>query len=72
MVDLSWLETVVVVLLLVCVLVGTLPVINTGLQFLVLPIHAFRNHYSRAAPHHPRVAVLIPAWNEGLVLGQAI
>lgn len=70
--ELNWIETVVVVILLLCVLVGTLPVINTGLQFLSLPLHAFRNHYGRAAPHHPRVAVLIPAWNEGLVLGQAI
>ena len=40
--ELNWVETVVVVFLLLCVLVGTLPVINTGLQFLVLPIHAFR------------------------------
>jgi len=45
--ELNWVETVVVVFLLLCVLVGTLPVINTGLQFLVLPIHAFRNHYGR-------------------------
>lgn len=70
--ELNLLETVVVVILLLCVLVGTLPVINTGLQFLALPLHAFRNHYGKAAPHHPRVAVLIPAWNEGLVLGPAI
>lgn len=70
--DLTWIETVVVIVLLACVLVGTLPVINTGLQFLALPIHAFRNHYRAAAPYHPRTAVLIPAWNEGMVLGQAI
>lgn len=70
--DLNWIELTVVVILLLCVLVGTLPVINTGLQYLALPIHAFRNHYPRAAPHHPRIAVLIPAWNEALVLGQAI
>ena len=70
--DLSWIEITVVVILLLCVLVGTLPVINTGLQFLALPVHAFRNHYGKAAPHHPRIAVLIPAWNEGLVLGPAI
>lgn len=72
MADLTWLETVVVVVLLVCVLVGALPVINTGLQFLALPVHAFRNHYPDATPYHPRVAVLIPAWNEGLVIGPAI
>ncbi len=57
---------------LLCVLVGTLPVINTGLQFLMLPVHAFRNHYGKAAPYHPNVAVIIPAWNEGAVIGPAI
>ncbi|MCK2035953.1 glycosyltransferase family 2 protein [Microbacterium sp. SSW1-49] len=72
MAELTWLETVFVILLLICVLVGTLPVINTGLQFLSLPLHAFRNHYAKAAPYHPRVAVVIPAWNEGLVIGPAI
>lgn len=72
MADLTWLETVFVIFLLICVLVGTLPVVNTGLQFLSLPLHAFRNHYAKAAPYHPNVAVLIPAWNEGLVIGPAI
>ncbi len=72
MTDLSVLETVLVVILLLCVLVGTLPVINTGLQFLALPLHAFRNHYGKAAPYHPNVAVIIPAWNEGAVIGPAI
>lgn len=70
--ELTWWETVVVVVLLLCVLVGTLPVVNTGLQFLALPLHAFRNHYGKAAPYHPNVAVVIPAWNEGMVIGPAI
>ena len=51
MTDLTWLQTVLVVVLLLCVLVGTLPVVNTGLQFLALPLHAFRNHYGKAAPY---------------------
>lgn len=72
MAELTWLQTAFVVFLLICVFVGTLPVINTGLQFLSLPLHALRNHYAKAAPYHPRVAVLIPAWNEGLVIGPAI
>lgn len=72
MTDLTWLQTVLVVVLLLCVLVGTLPVVNTGLQFLALPLHAFRNHYGKAAPYHPNVAVIIPAWNEGAVIGPAI
>ncbi|MBT2485079.1 MULTISPECIES: glycosyltransferase [unclassified Microbacterium] len=72
MADLTWLETVLVVFLLLCVFIGTLPVINTAWQFLMLPLHAFRNHYAEAAPYHPNVAVIIPAWNEGLVIGAAI
>ncbi|WEK62345.1 MAG: glycosyltransferase [Candidatus Microbacterium colombiense] len=72
MAELTWLETAFVIFLLICVFVGTLPVINTGLQFLTLPLHAFRNHYAKAAPYHPRIAVIIPAWNEGLVIGPAI
>lgn len=72
MAELTWPETALVVFLLLCVLVGTLPVINTALQFLTLPLHAFRNHYVKAAPYHPNIAVVIPAWNEGLVIGPAI
>ena len=72
MAELTWPETALVVFLLLCVLVGTLPVINTALQFLTLPLHAFRNHYAKAAPYHPNIAVVIPAWNEGLVIGPAI
>ena len=72
MTGLPWYETALVIVLLLCVLVGTLPVINTGLQFLMLPLHAFRNHYGRAAPYHPNIAVVIPAWNEGMVIGPAI
>lgn len=60
------------VFLLVCVLVGTLPVFNTAFQFLVLPFHAVKNHYRRAAPYTPNVAVIVPAWNEGLVIGASI
>lgn len=60
------------VFLIVCVLVGTLPVFNTAFQFLVLPFHAVKNHYRRAAPHTPHVAVIVPAWNEGLVIGASI
>ena len=72
MAELTWPEATLVVFLVLCVLVGTLPVINTALQFLTLPLHAFRNHYAKAAPYHPNIAVVIPAWNEGLVIGPAI
>lgn len=66
------LDVTVVVLLLVCVFLGTVPVLSTAYQFLLLPLHAWRNHYRHALPHTPRVAVVIPAWNEGLVIGASI
>lgn len=68
----SWWEASLAVFFLIVVLVCTLPVISTAMQFLTLPMHALRNHYGKAAPHHPNVAVIIPAWNEGLVIGPAI
>jgi cellulose synthase/poly-beta-1,6-N-acetylglucosamine synthase-like glycosyltransferase len=70
--DLVWWQAVILVLLLLCVLLGTVPVLNTLFQFLVLPLHAVRNHYSRAEPFYPRIAVVIPAWNEGMVIGASI
>lgn len=65
-------EIALIVFLLVCVLLGTTPVFNTAFQFLVLPFHAFKNHYRRAAPYAPNIAVIVPAWNEGLVIGASI
>lgn len=66
------LEIALVVFLLVCVLLGTTPVLNTAFQFLVLPLHAVKNHYRRAAPFAPNIAVIVPAWNEGMVIGASI
>ncbi|HEY0259768.1 MAG TPA: glycosyltransferase [Lacisediminihabitans sp.] len=68
----SILDDGVIVVLLLCVAAGTLPVISTAFQFLVLPFHAFVNHYGRAAPYTPNVAVIVPAWNEGPVVGASI
>jgi len=71
----GWLEaldTAAVVVLLLCVAAGAVPVVMTAYQYLVLPLHAFLNHYRLAAPSLPRVAVIVPAWNEGLVIGASI
>lgn len=70
--DLAWWQYTLAVVLLLGVAVGTIPVLNTAFQFLVLPLHAVRNHYGRAAPYHPRIAVVIPAWNEGMVIGASL
>ena len=62
----EWLQVSLAIFFLICVLLGTTPVFNTAFQFLVLPLHAFKNHYRKAKPYFPNVAVIIPAWNEGL------
>lgn len=66
------LETVLVVVLVVFVATGAVPVITAAFHFLMVPLHAVVNHYRRADAHFPRVAVLIPAWNEGLVIRATI
>ncbi len=58
--------------LLVLVGLGMVPVLSTAVQAVLVPVHAARNHYRAAAPYFPRVAVVIPAWNEGAVLGASI
>jgi len=73
--SLDWtavMTTALVTLLVVFVLVGTVPVWATALQYAVLPFHAVINHYGKAGYACPRVAVIVPAWNEALVLGAAI
>ena len=58
--------------LIVLVALGWIPVLTMAYQFLLVPIHAVKNHYGRAAPYLPNVAVIVPAWNEGLVIGASI
>lgn len=66
------LVTVVQWLLLALVATGAIPVLSATLAFLAIPFHAFINHYSRAAPYFPRVAIVVPAWNEAAVIGESI
>lgn len=54
------------------VVVGAIPVAVGLYQFLLVPFHVWRNHNVRAAPYFPRVAVIVPAWNEGAVVGTSI
>ena len=58
--------------LLVLVATGAVPVLSATLAFLAIPFHAVINHYGKAAPYLPRVAIVVPAWNEGAVIGQSI
>jgi len=60
------------VFLLVLVATGAIPVLAAAYSFLAIPLHAFRNHYSKAGPYLPRVSIVVPAWNEGAVIGESI
>jgi cellulose synthase/poly-beta-1,6-N-acetylglucosamine synthase-like glycosyltransferase len=59
-------------ILIVVVLAGAVPEVAGAFQFLLAPCHAWRNHYAACEPAFPRTAVLIPAWNEGAVIGVSV
>jgi cellulose synthase/poly-beta-1,6-N-acetylglucosamine synthase-like glycosyltransferase len=54
------------------VILSTLPVAAGAYQYLVLAASVFATNLERARSHVPRVSVLIPAWNEGAVIGTTI
>ena len=51
---------------------SALPVIVLFAQFLLVGLHGLFNHYSKCRLYTPRVTVIVPAWNEGNVLGNAV
>lgn len=51
---------------------SALPVIVLFIQFLMVGLHGLFNHYSKCRLYTPRVAVIVPAWNEASVLGGAV
>jgi cellulose synthase/poly-beta-1,6-N-acetylglucosamine synthase-like glycosyltransferase len=61
-----------VVVLIILVGTGAIPVLAGAMSFIAIPFHAVKNHYREAAPYLPRVAIIVPAWNEGAVVGPAI
>lgn len=66
------LQWIGVIVCLVLALTGFIPVIAAAATFFVIPFHAWINHYKKAAPYLPRVAIIVPAWNEGAVIGASI
>ena len=60
------------IFLLVLVATGAIPVLAGALSFIVIPFHAFKNHYKKAKPYTPNVAIVIPAWNEGAVIAASV
>lgn len=60
------------VIFLLLVLMGMVPTCASFAQFLLVGLHGIWNHYSRIGPGTPRVAFVLPAWNEADVLGPSI
>ncbi len=54
------------------VLLGAVPMLIGAYEFALIGLHRWRNHFDRVEPFLPRVAVLIPAWNEVSVIGASI
>lgn len=62
-------------LVIVCLgltLLGTVPTLSSLAQFLIIGWHGVRNHYALCADHTPRVAFILPAWNEADVIASSI
>jgi cellulose synthase/poly-beta-1,6-N-acetylglucosamine synthase-like glycosyltransferase len=59
-------------LLTAIVLTGVLPLLVGSLLFLLVAFRFRWNHYGKCEPWFPRTTVLVPAWNEGAVIGPAI
>ena len=56
----------------VLALLGALPLLAACWQYARIGCSPRHCHLDRAEPYLPRVAVLIPAWNEGAVLGTSV
>jgi cellulose synthase/poly-beta-1,6-N-acetylglucosamine synthase-like glycosyltransferase len=54
------------------VITGAVPLLVANYQFLLVAVHFRRLHYEKCRPWFPRMAILIPAWNEHAVIGASI
>jgi cellulose synthase/poly-beta-1,6-N-acetylglucosamine synthase-like glycosyltransferase len=54
------------------VLCGMVPVFASLYQYVVLAFSFFATHLEKCGGYLPRVSILIPAWNEGAVIGKTI
>ena len=54
------------------VFLGATPVFAGLLQYLLIGVHGLRTTYRNLKPYYPRCAVIVPAWNEGAVIGRTI
>jgi len=60
------------VLLTAMVLLGAIPLLVACLQFSLIGLHRFFSHYDKVTSYLPRVSIIVPAWNEGMVIGNTI
>jgi cellulose synthase/poly-beta-1,6-N-acetylglucosamine synthase-like glycosyltransferase len=54
------------------VVLGTVPVFAGLYQFLLVALSFFASHLEHTKTYVPRLAILIPAWNEGSVIGTTL
>src|SRR6185369_15768535 len=54
------------------IVLGMVPTLAAFAQYLIIGWHGLRNHYSKCRDYTPRVAFVLPAWNEADVLGSSI
>jgi len=54
------------------VLIGALPQVSGFYQFLLAGWHRFRRLQPSEQPLYPRIALIVPAWNEALVVSRTI
>lgn len=68
-------EIVVFTIKILCVffvIIGCLPLMTAVFQYLLIGLHSFHSHYEQVSNFLPRVSIIVPAWNEGLVIGETI
>jgi cellulose synthase/poly-beta-1,6-N-acetylglucosamine synthase-like glycosyltransferase len=63
---------VVNIVLVAMVLSGATVLVVGCYQFFLAGLHIWRRPYIRVSELYPRVAIVVPAWNEGAVIGRTI
>lgn len=54
------------------VFIGIVPVVTLFVQFILVGFHGIKNHYAQCKNYLPKVAIIIPVWNEEDVIGLSI
>lgn len=62
----------VTIVLIALVFVGAIPLLVASYQFLRVGLHRWFSHLDKVELYLPNVAIVIPAWNEGAVLGVSL